>query len=138
FYYEEKLKQLAVNLNISQFIDWIGYIEKEKKYNILASHQLLVLFSYNENFANIVLESLSVGTAVAISNKVGLAPFVTEYKLGWIADLDPHSITETLTNAYESPQIITNIRDDAPSVIRSHFNEASILKEYLELYKNLN
>jgi len=136
--YQDKLKQLAMNLEISQSINWIGFVKKEKKYDVLASHQLLVLFSYNENFANIVLESLSVGTAVSISNKVGLAPFVKEHKLGWIADLDPHSITTMLTNAYGSPQIIANIRDNAPLIISSHFNEASILKQYLELYKNLN
>ncbi|TCD00799.1 XrtY-associated glycosyltransferase XYAG1 [Pedobacter psychroterrae] len=136
--YQDKLKQLTMNLDISQSINWIGYIKKEKKYEVLASHQLLVLCSHNENFANIVLESLSVGTAVAISDKVGLAPFIKEQKLGWVADLDPHSITAMLTNAYQSPQIITHIRNNAPSVISSHFNEATILRQYLKLYKNLN
>jgi len=136
--YRDKLKQLACNLGISRSINWIGYVQKERKYNVLANHQLMVLFSYNENFANVVLESLSAGTAVAISNKVGLAPFVKEHKLGWVVDLDPHAIAATLTYAYENPQIITDIHDHAPSSISSHFNEAGILKQYLELYKNLN
>ena len=135
YLYLMKLKRLALSLGISEHINWIGYVQNEKKYDVLLDHQLLILFSQNENFANIILESLSVGTAVAISNKVGLAGFVREHELGWIADLNPDTIAATLTLAYEQQDVRELIRAKAPSTVRKRFNQQKLFKQYKELYQ---
>ena len=135
YLYLRKLKRLALSLGISEHINWIGYVQSEKKYDVLLDHQLLLLFSQNENFANIILESLLVGTAVAISNKVGLAGFVEAQELGWIADLNPDTIAETLRVAYEQQNVRERIRANAPSTVRACFNQQKLFEQYRELYQ---
>lgn len=133
--YLEKLKRLSLSLGISGKINWIGFVQHEQKYDVLSNHQLLVLCSHNENFANVILESLTVGTAVAISNKIGLAGFVREHRLGWIADLNPNSIAETLRLAHGQQHVRELIRVNAPSTVRTRFNQQKLIEQYKELYQ---
>lgn len=133
--YLEELRQLTLNLGISGHINWMGYVQHEQKFDVLSNHQLLVLFSHNENFANVILESLSVGTAVAISNMIGLAGFVREHRLGWVTDLNPNSIAETLRIAYEHQHVRELLRVNAPPTVRTRFNQQTLSEQYKELYK---
>ncbi|RZJ78473.1 MAG: glycosyltransferase, partial [Flavobacterium sp.] len=86
------LKNKATHLKLDHKISWLGQVKNEDKFDLLSKNDVMVLTSYNENFANVVIESLSVGTPVILSNQVGLANYVTENNLGWITELDVHSV----------------------------------------------
>lgn len=135
--YVESLKTNAERLEISNRINWVGQVEKDDKFNLLADHDLLVLTSYNENFANVVIESLSVGTPVLLSNEVGLADYVAEKKLGWITDLTPSCITKSIILAFESSEIRAIIREKAPVCINKDFDSKILTKKYFTLYSNI-
>nr|WP_068889998.1 glycosyltransferase [Pedobacter panaciterrae] len=135
--YIKKLKELSESLNISASINWTGYIANDQKYQILSNHDLLVLFSYNENFANVVIESLISGTPVAISSHVGLSDYVKANDLGWVSEIDQAAVTRTLNNAFHNIEKRLRIRKTAPSLIKAHFSEQYILNQYLQLYQNL-
>jgi glycosyltransferase involved in cell wall biosynthesis len=135
--YIEKLKKLSKSLNISDSINWIGHITNEQKYQILCNHDLLVLFSYNENFANVVIESLISGTAVAISSNVGLSDYIKANDLGWVSEMNAKAITRTLNDAFLDTKKRFRINSTAPSLIRTHFSEQEILNQYVQFYQNL-
>jgi glycosyltransferase involved in cell wall biosynthesis len=69
--YIRSLKQLSGTLKLKGHIQWEGQVANESKYSLIAEHDLLVLPSSNENFGNVVLESLLVGTAVLVSGGFG-------------------------------------------------------------------
>jgi glycosyltransferase involved in cell wall biosynthesis len=98
---------------------------------------LIVLISYNENFANVVIESLSVGTPVLLSNEVGLADYVEEKKLGWITDLTPKNITEQLIKSFEAKNSRAVIRETAPQIIIEDFDSKNLIKKYFKLYSQI-
>jgi len=131
--YEERLKKMAEMLGIFSKIKWVGRIGDTHKYNVLQENDLLVLFSYNENFANAVGESLTVGTPVAISSHVGLAPFVSKHNLGWVADLNPDQISTIIKQAYHEQEKRTRIRNNAPAIISQHFREG-LIPQYSSMY----
>lgn len=135
--YLKSLKQKAESLKIDDRINWVGQVSNEDKFEILANHDLLVLTSRNENFANVVIESLSVGTAVLISNKVGLASYVLSNRLGWITDLNSNTIEEVLNIAYENHAERMWIRKNGPGLIEDHFNPQFLTKRYLTLYQKV-
>ncbi|MBY0543514.1 MAG: glycosyltransferase, partial [Sphingobacteriaceae bacterium] len=135
--YVNSLKQKVESLNLEQRISWVGQVEKNNKFELLANHDLMVLTSYNENFANVVIESLSVGTSILISNAVGLADYVTEKKLGWVTDLIPKNITEQLIKAFESGYSRTIIRETAPQLISVDFDSKNLIQKYNDLYNSL-
>lgn len=135
--YVESLKLKAKNLKIENSINWVGQVKNEDKFNLLAEHDLMVLISYNENFANVVIESLSVGTPVLLSNEVGLADYVEEKKLGWITDLTPKNITEQLIKSFEAKNSRAVIRETAPQIIIEDFDSKNLIKKYFKLYSQI-
>lgn len=135
--YVRKLKKAAIKLGIAASISWIGQVNPIEKYGHLARHDLLVLFSHNESFANVVIESLLVGTPVAISNQVGLSPFVRLHNLGWTANLCAAAISKLITNASQEYKKRKQIRLNAPAIVSKHFQRQILIQQYLELYKNV-
>ena len=59
--YLNKLKDLAVSLNISENIFFEGPIYGSQKVNIISSSDLFVLPTFSENFGIVIAESLSRG-----------------------------------------------------------------------------
>ena len=136
--YIKDLKILAQQLTIASKINWVGQVKPEDKFELLAQHDLTALTSYNENFANVVVESLSVGTPVLISDQVGLADYVQEKKLGWVSNLNVASIKENLLIAFMAKQDRLRIRQVAPQQIKEDFNPALLVQKYISLYQQIN
>ncbi|MDN3586187.1 glycosyltransferase [Pedobacter aquatilis] len=136
--YIESLKEKAKILQIEQHINWIGQVNNDDKFSLLAQHDLMALISYNENFANTVIESLSVGTPVLLSREVGLASYVEKNSLGWICDLDHGNIKHALLTAKFEAKKRVKIRQTAAEIIRKDFDDESLIKKYLNLYNDVN
>lgn len=124
--YVESLKLKAESLKLSDRIVWMGPVYGEEKYKLLAEHDLFVLPSFNENFANVVVESLAVKTPVLISDKVGLCNYIQKYDLGLVHSNDLGSLTNTLTAFYNQPFLVKDIKKD--------FSPLHLQKQYLEMY----
>ena len=95
------------------------------------------MVSINENFANVVVESLHMGTAVLISENVGLSDFVKEKNLGWISTLEVENIAKTLNEAYHDKEKLSFIRNNGRTVIeQTYFVRMSLLNNILKNIKN--
>lgn len=117
-------------------VNWLGQIYGEEKNKIIAKSRLLVLPSFDENFANIVLESLLNGTAVVISKNVGLADFIEKYNLGWV--LEQNDKLEDIINRALLDEVKLNfINNNAKEIVLREFNDEKLLKQYLEMYNSI-
>jgi len=135
--YVESLKKLAAEEGLEDKIDWIGF-QNENKFGLLYAHDLFVLPSYDENFGNAVIESLSVGTAVLISEEVGLEDYVNINNLGWLCHTNPASVAWHINNiAINDKDGLNRIREFAPGIIAGDFKEEHLVKKYADLYKEL-
>lgn len=125
--YVESLKSKAESLKLNEKINWVGAVYGEEKYQLLANHDAFILPSYNENFANVVIEAIAVGTPVLLSDKVGLKDYVREHDFGLIFKLD--ELEASLKKAYS---LFTENK--------LHFNNVlSVIREpltakYIEMY----
>ncbi|WP_293789549.1 XrtY-associated glycosyltransferase XYAG1 [uncultured Pedobacter sp.] len=135
--YVQSLKLKAEELKIHQQINWIGHVTNEDKFDLLARHDLTALTSYNENFANVIVESLSVGTPVLISKFVGLADYVAAKNLGWITGLKVEEIKTGILSAYEDIKQRKEIRTLAPLVVNADFKDDALAKQYVACYKKV-
>ena len=136
--YIEQLKKQATELGIINQIKWIGHQADSNKFRILKENDLFILCSHDESFANIVIESLSVGTAVLISEEVGLADYVIEKQFGWISKNTPHEFRKHLENIYKEKHNLRSIRTKAPEQVRSDFNEAILIEQYIRMYQEIS
>lgn len=133
--YTSHLKLTAGSYGIDTKLDWLGWKEGAEKFEYLANSDLFVLPSYNENFANVVLESLSVGTPVMISDQVGLSDYVQSEELGWVIPLEKNLWVKALDEAWLARQLREDIRIKAPTLILQDFGAENLAKKYIEAYQ---
>lgn len=135
--YINSLKLKAESLKLDDRINWLGQVSNEEKFSVMADHDLLILPSYNENFANVVIECLSVGTPVLVSKSVGLADYVKANDLGWICSLEPKNIAAKITEAYTDLNKREKIKSIAPTIIKKDFDDKVLVERYLKLYEDV-
>ena len=107
----------------------------EDKFRFLQSVDVFVLTSYNENFANTVIEALGVGTPVFLSKRVGLADFVQKNELGWLCDTDVTSIHASVQRIFAERRQLQVIRKNAPGLIQKEFNKINLANQYNDAYE---
>ena len=134
-HYLEQLKEQSENLRISHKINWLGWIDAKNKWAIYQNADLLVLPSHNENFANVVIESLAVGTPVLVSQYVGLSDYVLEKKLGWVCDTTVGSLRDILTESYYQKAERRAINERSPQQIRQDFDPSVLAQRYVKMYE---
>lgn len=134
--YVNTLKVLAKKNAVGGNITWAGF-RSDDKFDLLFNHDLLVLPSHDENFGNVVIESLSQGTAVLVSPFVGLSDYVTGNNLGWQCPLTPADIGDMLNNIYKKQDELQLVRATAPAIIRADFSEDVLVQQYIDLYSNI-
>ncbi|RWY57344.1 XrtY-associated glycosyltransferase XYAG1 [Mucilaginibacter gilvus] len=135
---EEYINYLkTLTRGVEDKITWAGFYGADK-FELLQQHHLLVLPSHDENFGNVVIESLGVGTAVLVSEAVGLAGYVRENNFGWICQTNAQSVSDTINNIGASGlAALTNIRQTAPAIVRNDFTGTALAQKYINFYQQL-
>jgi glycosyltransferase involved in cell wall biosynthesis len=133
--YLEQLKNLAEKYQLTNKITWHGRIEGNLRYDLYANADVFVLPSYNENFANVVIEALSVGTPVIVSKYVGLADYVKQHQLGEVIDLSAAELQTALENLYKNTTLRQKIRQTAPQQIQTDFSAENLTVAYTKIYQ---
>jgi len=133
--YVDELKALAKKNGDEADVYWIGF-QSDNKFDLLTQHHLLVLPSYDENFGNVIIESLSQGTPVLISPFVGLVDYVKENNFGWECELSAESVGNMINFIHSKRDELSLIRSNAPGKIRIDFDEDDLTKQYMGMYNN--
>lgn len=133
--YIAALKQQTIDLQMDTKVSWLGHVANDQKFDFLAAHDLLVLISQNENFANVVIESLSVGTPVLISESVGLSTYVQTNKVGWVTSPTVNDISTHIEKIAIDQSARNLIRENAPKLIKRDFDEKNLIDRYIALYE---
>jgi glycosyltransferase involved in cell wall biosynthesis len=118
-------------------IIWLGNLEGEAKWNQLADADLLVMPSKTENFGNVVIEALSQGTPVLISEQVGLKDYVKNTQLGWVVKTEIQDWKRMIGTIWLDLSERERIRKEAPIRIKTDFNERNLVKKYIGLYQQV-
>lgn len=132
--YMDELKSLAVQSGNDKNLEWLGWKNGEHKFEFFSCLDLFALTSHNENFAVVVIEALSVGTPVLLSDKVGLYKYVKDRDMGWITNMKVEDITEQLNNIFRERTKLEKIKLEAPAKIKEEYNDSALAKEYIKLY----
>ncbi len=136
--YQNSLQKLIIQNNLKNKVKWIGWLEGNQKFEHLEKSDLFVLPSFNENFANVVIECLSTGTPVLVSDKVGLADYVKEKDLGWVCKTNSiDSLLQTLEIAINDKIKREKIRQIAPQIIQNDFSSQKLAQKYIEMYQKI-
>jgi glycosyltransferase involved in cell wall biosynthesis len=94
--YKEKIDKLIQSNKLKNKIFFTGFVQGSDKWNLIKFSEFTILPSYGENFGVSVVESLSVGKPVIISNKVGISKIIKKFSCGLVHQLNVNSLKRSM------------------------------------------
>ena len=95
--YLQFLHEKIERYSLSKQVFFLGFVDGAEKEELITESDILLFPSINENFGNVVLESLSLGTPVIASNGT---PWdnLNKYNCGYCVDADVDVFLEKITD----------------------------------------
>lgn len=133
----EKLCNYLEEKSLQGLVSFLGWIDEQKKSNLLASADVYILPSYNEGLPVSILEAMSYGLAIISTATGGIPEVVENQKNGLI--LEPgnrEQIKEAILYAVNSPERIAEFGKESQKRIEKFYPE-NVIKELTEIYSAL-
>ena len=133
---EENLKRLAGELGISDQTDFAGWVDGQRKKELLESSHILALPSYNEGLPVAILEAMSFGLPV-ISTTVGDIPScVRNGENGILVEPgDIAALAEAISDLTGHEKIWRHYSRNARNTIEADFDEARFYQQIASVWK---
>jgi len=135
--YRESLEQLTQQLGIAEHCYFLGHLQGMEKNLALQGADLFALTSHSENFGIAVLEALSAGTAVLISDGVALSEDIKKNTLGFVCEIELESIVKSLIQALGDMETTNELGVDARRFVEKHYRWSEIAEQLNKLYMEI-
>jgi glycosyltransferase involved in cell wall biosynthesis len=101
----EEFKGQAHSLGLDEAILWAGFLQGDKKRNVLADADVFVLPSYSENFGVAVVEAMGAGLPVIVSDQVGIHRQIAEAGAGLVVQCSGNQLESALVRMIGSEEL---------------------------------
>ena len=135
--YGYSLIALVKKLELSEKVKFVGHVVGAKKSYLYAESYFTFMPSHNENFGNVVVESLCQGTPVVAS--IGTPWKVLEnYNAGYWINNSPENIAKKIDQILSLSELEYNImRSNSLKLVSKEFNITNKINNWIKFYKNL-
>ena len=135
--YFSSLRVLAEKLGIGEYVQWLGGVYGERKWELIREADLLVLPTHSENFGIVVAEALASGTPV-LTTKGTPWNVLNMEQCGWCVDVTIDAIKSALCSfAASSEDELQQMGLRGRRLVEENFDTRSIAREYVKLYESL-
>jgi len=123
------------SLGITDRVHYLGAIEQNKVRNLMKSRRIYVLPSDYEPFGMTLLESMSVGTPVVMTEGCVMASEIVKFGAGLVATSESDNIAQTIISAYDN-QIYSDLQKNALKYISEQYNIKDRITILKDIYEN--
>jgi glycosyltransferase involved in cell wall biosynthesis len=113
-----------------------GWLDGERKDEMLRNASLLALPSYQENFGLCLMEGLARSVPVLISPHVNLAPEIAASNAGWIAAVETDALATTLAEALSNTDELAK-RGRAGKLLSQNYSWERVATDLVTLYTEI-
>ncbi len=129
--YVEKIKHLAMKLNIENFVKFTGFVKEGEKLELLKSAKFFVGTSHSDVHTTTVLESMTMGLPVIIT-KASDFPEIDEYKAGITVETNVEAVKEAIKLLLDSTRL-----EDYSRNARKLIDDKFLLKNQILKFENM-
>jgi glycosyltransferase involved in cell wall biosynthesis len=135
---EQSLRDLAKELDIEDYVKFLGYVPDEKLPELYSASDIFVLPAIYENFPFAILEAQATGLPV-ISTKVGGIPeFLADKENGFLIDPgDTKQLTQRVLTLLQDPKLAEEMGRRGRKLIEEKFAWRLITGQVIDLYHKL-
>ncbi len=132
--YVHRLKKLARKLKIDEKITWYGFIDENKKFELLARANILISPSIKEGWGLTITEAALVGTPSVVYNSAGLRDVLgkSNYKI-IVKSNTPEEISFEVIKLFNDPVFLRKLELNRPK--KESFDWEKTAKKALELMR---
>ncbi len=135
---EDELKKLREDLVLHDIVNFIGFIDENKKINTISKYKLFVLPSELEGFGIVVIEAMKAGIPVIVTNSGGPEFFIDNSvgRVAMVGDIDSlaNAITELLlldTNK------LYEMGKKAQDIVKEKYDIKILSLRHIELFQQI-
>lgn len=135
--YVKEVKKLTRSLGLLDRVQFLGFIEGEKKQKLFQEATLLALPSYDENFGMAIAEAMASGLPVLVSDQVGIWPDIQEYNAGVVVRCEVDSIKNGLEKLIENPELSSEMGKRGKQLVQDRYSSEKVARQLLALYHEI-
>ncbi len=132
--YVEFVKSLVIEKGLTNNIDFLGFVDNMDKKQLFEKCDLFVLPSYNENFGNVVIESLYYNVPVLISNQVYIYDVIINNNCGWVCEPTKEDVYIKLKDIFSDIKELGNKKQNCQTAV-SQFSIEKLSTIYSYAYE---
>jgi len=136
--HKKSLSDLVTKLNLEEYVEFKGYVNTEKKFQLIAESNALVFPSLFEGFGLVILEAFSQKRTVLVSKIPPMSDIVSHEKNGYL--LDPHDETEwakTLIQLITNPEKSLTLGTEGHNLLKRSFSPDVMYEKILKMYNKV-
>lgn len=131
---DEEARHLACSLGIENRVNFLGFLEGDRKWEVYRSASLFALPTYSENFGLVVGEAMACGVPVLTTNA---APWevLTRINAGWSVDPGVDALKPALREAFfMTPEELRDMGQRGQDYVYEHFSWEQVGRQMLKAY----
>jgi glycosyltransferase involved in cell wall biosynthesis len=135
--YIETLQSLARRLAIDDHVNWLGYVEGDRKTDIFAAASAFVLPSYSENFGIAVAEALAAGLPCLVSPGVAISSEIKKAGAGIVVGTAPDEIAAGIETILGNDRAMSTMSTAARALAVGAFSLDAMGGRLAALYRDI-
>ncbi len=135
--YENKVRRWVEEYNLNDSITFAGFVSGKDKLLLLYGSDIFVLPSYSEGLPTAVLEAMSMGLPVVITDKCGITHELVNNNAGIIVQTNIESIYEGMKRLLEDENLRKTISKNGKRLVMEYYNIEKVADKMIEMYEEV-
>jgi glycosyltransferase involved in cell wall biosynthesis len=132
-----ELLEFVAGNHLAASVRWEGAASPDATRDRMLNADVYVLPSLNEPFPMSVLEAMSVGLPVIVTDTCGLAPYIRDSGSGIVVDDTPQSLENGLRELIESSDLRRSMGQNGIQLVAEQFSISAVVDDLEKVYHTL-
>ena len=133
--YEQELQKLVQDLNLHSNVEFVGFVEGDRKIALLRTADLFVLPTNQENFGLVFPEAMACGVPVITTRGVDIWQELNESGGSTIINEDPSSIANAISHLLANDSERNAMGIAGEQWVKRTFSGDEVVNRYINLYR---
>jgi glycosyltransferase involved in cell wall biosynthesis len=131
----QSLHRQAQTCGVENSILWTGFLSGQAKFEAIADADVFVLPSYSENFGVAVVEAMSMGVPVIVTDQVGIHKEIADARAGLVIGTSVAPIAAGILRLLNDDEECAEMGQNGIALAHSHFNADNVIQSLIETYR---